>query len=550
MLDSQFPWWRSAVIYQLYVRSFVDSGGDGIGDLGGVVSKLDYLARLGVDGLWLNPCYPSPQADHGYDIADFTDVNPDYGTLEVFDHLVTAAHERGLRVLMDIVPNHCSVVHPWFLEALAAAPGSPERDRFLFRDGRGPGGDEPPNNWRSVFGGPAWTRTVTSDGRPGQWYLHLFTSAQPDFNWRNPEVAVYFDEVFRFWFDRGVDGFRIDVAHGLVKDAELRDWSGGDYNEHSWNQPETHAIYRNWRALAAGYGPGRELMFVGEVWVPHAEDLAAYLRADELNQAFYFDLLMQPWGAEDFRASVDRAMRQLITTNAPITWTLANHDVHRAVSRYGLVEADPAPPSNDPFAAKMRPRGVVDVALGERRARAAILFTLALPGSVYLYQGEELGLPEVLDIPADRRRDPIFFRTAGAEAGRDGCRVPLPWASGEPTFGFSPAGAEEPWLPQPDWFGKYAVSEQEMDAGSTLNLYRRALKARRGLPEGEFAWREEPGPSVVAFTCRDITCVTNFGASPVELPAEWGAPIITSEPLVNSTLPGDATVWLRAESGR
>ncbi|GHG43159.1 MULTISPECIES: glycoside hydrolase family 13 protein [Amycolatopsis] len=535
--------WDDAVVYQLYVRSFADSDGDGIGDLGGVIERLGHIAGLGADAIWLNPCYPSPQADHGYDIADYHGVNPDYGTLETFDRLVAEAHARGLRILMDLVPNHCSERHPWFAAALAAAPGSPERARFVFRDGRG---DEPPNNWQSVFGGPAWTRVTEPDGTPGQWYLHLFTREQPDFDWRNPEVLAYFDDVLRFWFDRGVDGFRIDVCHGLIKDAALRDWdpADGSYNAYSWNRPEVHDIFRRWHALAAGYGPDRDLLLVGEVWVPDPADLDGYLRPDELHQAFSFDLLVQPWRAGALRGAIERATARTRVHGAPAAWTLANHDVHRAVTRYGLVRPEPAPASNDAFAALMRPRGEVDAELGDRRARAALLLVLALPGSVFLYQGEELGLPEVQDLPDEARQDPVFHRTGGLEKGRDGCRVPLPWTADGPAFGF---GTGVPWLPQPDWFARYAVDVQEKDGTSTMQLYRRAIRARRELglgAPGPVEWLETGADAVLAFRRGALVCVVNTGTSVFTPPAEWGEDVLGSTGPARGAVPGDAAAWL------
>ncbi|MEV6831975.1 glycoside hydrolase family 13 protein [Amycolatopsis sp. NPDC051102] len=528
--------WDDAVVYQLYVRSFADSDGDGVGDLGGVIRRLDHIAGLGAGAIWLNPCYPSPQADHGYDIADYRGVNPEYGSLETFDHLVAEAHARGLRILMDLVPNHCSDRHPWFTAALAAGPGSPERARFVFRDGRG---DEPPNNWRSVFGGPAWTRVTEPDGTPGQWYLHLFAREQPDFDWRHSDVLAEFDDILRFWFDRGVDGFRIDVCHGLIKDAALRDWDGGGYNAHSWNQPEVHEIFRRWRALAAGYD--RDLLLVGEVWVPDPADLDDYLRPDELHQAFSFDLLLQPWDAGALRGAVERAVARTAVHGAPAAWTLANHDVHRAVTRYGIVRPEPAPVSNDAFAALMRPRGEVDVKLGERRARAALLLVLALPGSVFLYQGEELGLPEVLDLPDDAREDPVFHRSGGREKGRDGCRVPLPWSAAAPAFGFSTG---TPWLPQPEWFAGYAADVQ--DETSTLHLYRRAIRARRELglgAPGDVEWLETGEATVLAFRRGELVCVVNTGPTDFTPPAEWGAAVLQSaEPGI---VAADTAAWLR-----
>ncbi|MGW4061537.1 glycoside hydrolase family 13 protein [Amycolatopsis sp. NPDC004747] len=535
--------WDDAVVYQLYVRSFADSDGDGVGDLGGVIERLGHIAGLGADAIWLNPCYPSPQADHGYDIADYHGVNPDYGSLETFDRLVAEAHARGLRILMDLVPNHCSERHPWFTAALAAGPGSPERARFVFRDGRG---EEPPNNWQSVFGGPAWTRVTEPDGTPGQWYLHLFTREQPDFDWRNPEVLAYFDDVLRFWFDRGVDGFRIDVCHGLVKDAALRDWdpAGGSYNAYSWNRPEVHDIFRRWHALAAGYGPERDLLLVGEVWVPDPADLDAYLRPDELHQAFSFDLLVQPWEAPALRGAIERATARTQVHGAPAAWTLANHDVHRAVTRYGLVRPEPAPASNDAFAALMRPRGEVDAELGDRRARAALLLLLALPGSVFLYQGEELGLPEVQDLPDEARQDPVFHRTGGLEKGRDGCRVPLPWTADAPAFGF---GTGVPWLPQPEWFARYAVDVEEKDPFSTLHLYRRAVRARKDLRlgrPGPVAWQATGADAVLAFRRGDLVCVLNTGTTPFAAPGEWGEVVLASTE--SDAVAPDSAAWFRS----
>ncbi|OXM61271.1 glycoside hydrolase family 13 protein [Amycolatopsis vastitatis] len=531
--------WDDAVVYQLYVRSFADSDGDGVGDLGGVVERLGHIAGLGADAIWLNPCYPSPQADHGYDIADYREINPEYGSLETFDRLVAEAHARGLRILMDLVPNHCSDQHPWFTAALAAGQGSPERARFLFRDGRG---DQPPNNWQSVFGGPAWTRVTEPDGTPGQWYLHLFTREQPDFDWRHPDVLAYFDDVLRFWFDRGVDGFRIDVCHGMIKDAALRDWDGDGYNAHSWNQPEVHEIFRRWRALAAGYGPERDLLLVGEVWVPDPADLDHYLRPDELHQAFSFDLLVQPWEAAALRGAVERAVAGTAAHGAPAAWTLANHDVHRAVTRYGIVRPEPAPVSNDAFAALMRPRGEVDTALGERRARAALLLVLALPGSVFLYQGEELGLPEVLDLPDEARQDPVFHRSGGREKGRDGCRVPLPWRADAPAFGF---GAGTPWLPQPGWFAGYAADVQEADGASMLHFYRRALRTRRGRDLGEpgpVEWLGTGDDAVLAFRRGELVCVVNTGSGPFTPPAGWGEVVLGSARSEDG-VPGDSAAW-------
>jgi alpha-glucosidase len=553
---SERPWWRDAVVYQVYLRSFADSDGDGIGDLEGLRTHLDHIAGLGANGIWINPCYPSPQADHGYDVADYFDIEPAYGDLATFDRMLADAHARGLRVLMDIVPNHCSSDHAWFRAALAAPPGSRERARFIFRDGQGPDGSVPPNRWRSVFGGPAWTRVTEADGRPGQWYLHLFDPGQPDFDWRNPEVGDMFEQVLRFWFDRGVDGFRIDVAHGLVKAAELPEW---DFAPHAageagqaapmWDQPEVHDVYRRWRQIAQSYG-SRDITFVGEIWVHDADALALYLRPDELPQAFHFDLLIQPWLAPHLRASVQRGLDHVGSTGATVTWTLANHDVHRAVTRYGrdqsLVVVDP----DDPVGSTRALVSPIDVAQGSRIARAAGLVTMALPGSLYVYQGEELGLPEVLDIPDEARQDPIFVRSHGRELGRDGSRVPIPWVHDAPSFGFS-AGEDvaAPWLPQPDWFGAYAVDVERAEPDSTYNLVRRALALRGSLwsePDEPLRWLETPGrDDVLAFARGGAVCACVCAPEPFELPQEWGEVVIASARPAGRLLPGDAAAWLR-----
>jgi alpha-glucosidase len=546
-------WWRDSVIYQIYVRSFTDSDGNGIGDLAGIESRLDYLKSLGVDGIWLNPCYPSPQRDHGYDVADYFAIEPDYGSLEVFDRFLAAAHERGLRVLMDLVPNHCSSDHPWFQAALKAGPGSRERARFIFRDGRGQDGELPPNNWRSVFGGPAWTRVTESDGSPGQWYLHLFDVTQPDFDWSNPEVAEYFDKVLRFWFDRGIDGFRIDVAHGMAKEPALSDWpvhpnDPSDYNLHVFNRPEVHEIHRRWRAIADSYGPERSLTLIGEIWVPEPVDLVPYLRSDELSQAFYFDLLARHWDAKEWHDSIETALRNIGDAGATITWVLSNHDVHRTVTRLG----QPPHVHHGRLIEAARYRGPVDVELGMRRARAAILLLLALPGSVYLYQGEELGLPEWLDLPDQQRQDPMFYRSEGRQYGRDGCRVPMPWNHDRPTYGFSRAdSAADPWLPQPEWLGNHAVDVAEADHHSMLALYREALRSRRATftqpPLEGMTWDDSLSrDDVVVIRRGNSRAVVAFGDDPVELPDEWGRVVVASEALDGRTLPGTAAAWLSA----
>ncbi len=534
-------WWHDAVIYQIYLRSFRDNNGDGIGDLAGLSSQLDYLQDLGVDALWLNPCYTSPQRDHGYDIADYYSIDPAYGSVEDLSSLVAAAHARGIRVLMDMVANHCSDQHAWFQAALAAGPGSPERDRFLFRDGRGPAGELPPNNWQSVFGGAAWTRVPD-----GQWYFHAFDSSQPDFNWRNTEVLDYFDGVMRFWFDRGIDGFRIDVAHGLFKDSELPDAPDDGHNYAMWDQPEVHDVYRRWRAI--GDGHGTEKYFVGEIWVPSLESMSAYLAADELHQAFTFELLVQPWDATRMASAIQRVMNQAEVVGSPPAWTLSNHDVHRTATRYGQEQHLDAPLPTDMIAAARR-RGDTDLELGVRRARAATMLQLALPGATYLYQGEELGLPEVFDLPGDARQDPIWLRSGGEELGRDGCRVPLPWNASLPTFGFSPAASgAHPWLPQPEWFGSFAADTQESDPHSTLALFRRAIVHKRELfsSTDEIEWLETGDTNVIAFKRGDGICVVNFGDETAGLPTEWRAELVLNSEFVGdaSLIPANSAAWL------
>jgi len=543
-------WWRDAVVYQVYLRSFKDGNGDGIGDLSGLRDGLPSIADLGCDAVWLNPCYNSPQRDHGYDIADYRSIDPAYGTLHEFDEMVREAHRLGLRVIMDMVANHCSTEHAWFQEAIRSAPDSAARDRFLFHDGRGEDGNLPPNNWQSVFGGSAWTRVTETDGTAGQWYLHSFDSGQPDFNWRNPEVADEFDDILRFWFDRGVDGFRIDVAHGHVKAVGLPDWPGADdgtggHNEAMWDQPEVHDIFRGWRAIADQDPPGHYL--VGEVWVPTADRLASYLRPDEMHQAFTFDLLIQPWSAPHLRDAIDTGLR-LSPTGHP-AWTLSNHDVHRAVSRYGQDQVLSAPSSADKIAAARR-TGEVDVIRGERRARAAAALMLALPGTPYLYQGEELGLPEVFDLPAEARQDPIWIRSGGKELGRDGCRVPLPWRSGAPAFGFSGVEHISTWLPQPEWFARYARREQEEDRTSTLHTYMALIAARRELfpVESPLEWWDTGRDDVIAFSRGSAVCVTNFDASkPFSIPDAWPVltPVVCTSPSTDGVAP-DSTAWFRA----
>ena len=536
------PWWRSAAIYEVYVRSFADGNGDGIGDLAGVRARLPYLRDLGVDAIWFTPWYPSPMADGGYDVADYRDIDPMFGTLGEAEQLIEEAAGLGIRVIVDIVPNHCSDRHRWFREALTAEPGSRERDRFWFRGGRGQEGELPPNDWSSIFGGSAWTRTQDDDGTPGEWYLHLFAPEQPDLNWDNDEVRKEHEDVLRFWFDRGVAGVRIDSAALLFKDATLPDFDEDNAPApHPFtDRDELHEVYRSWRALADGYAGDRIL--IGEIWLPDPERFARYLRADEMHTAFNFDFLACPWEPGPLRACIDATLAAHAPVGATATWVLSNHDVTRHVTRYGRKD------TKFEFAAKTSAIPDVDLELGTRRARAAALLTLSLPGAVYIYQGEELGLPEVEDLPTGALQDPMFFRSNGRDPGRDGCRVPLPWDGDGPPFGFSPVGATtEPWLPQPPSWGELAAERQAGLEGSMLSLYRQALRIRRAEPElhdGSLRWQNAP-PGVLAFARGDgFLCILNLSDSAVQLPGH-AALLLASDPLEDGRLPSDTGAWLR-----
>jgi alpha-glucosidase len=530
-------WWRQGCVYQIYPRSFADSNGDGIGDLPGVTSRIGYLADLGVDAIWLSPFYPSALADGGYDVDDYRDVAPELGTLADFDALVAAAHAVGIRVIVDIVPNHTSDRHPWFIEALASSPGSAARNRYIFRDGTGPDGSLPPSDWQSHFGGPAWTRLPD-----GQWYCHLFARQQPDLNWDNPEVRADFLTTLRFWADRGVDGYRVDVAHALAKDLSeplrskptLYDSLGTDGNDPLFDRDEVHEIYAEWREGFNSYDPPRTA--VAEAFA-RPERRALYARPTGLGQAFNFDLLKAAFDAAQFRNVITFCLAQAARVGSSSTWVLSNHDVVRHTSRYAL------PPDVDlddwlmSDGALPRP----DEITGLRRARAATLLMLALPGSSYLYQGEELGLHEVSDLPASALQDPIWQRTLNTKKGRDGCRVPLPWTGEGDSYGF---GSGPSWLPQPAGFSAYAVTAQAGQPESTLELYREALRMRRQLQGAEeLEWVSTDHPDVLhVVRPGGWHCVTNFGTEPVPLPE--GVVRVSSVPLTDGRLPGECTVWL------
>jgi alpha-glucosidase len=534
-------WWRDAVIYQVYVRSFADANGDGIGDLAGVRARLPYLRDLGVDAMWFTPWYASPMADGGYDVADYRAIDPAFGTLAEAEALIAEALELGIRTIIDVVPNHVSDQHPWFQAALAAAPGSAARARFWFHPGRGANGDEMPTAWPSNFSGPTWTRTTNPDGTPGEWYLHLFSAYQPDLNWNHPDVRREHEEILRFWFDRGVAGVRIDSAALLIKDPALPELpanpSPGDHP--TVDRDELHDIYRSWRAIADSY-PGRRIL-VGEIWLADMERFARYLRPDELHTAFNFDFLSRPWQAAALRASIDSTIEAHAPVGAASTWVLSNHDVTRPVTRLGREDSS--------FAFATKRRGTpTDLDLGRRRARAAALLSAALPGSLYIYQGDELGIDEVDDLPLDRLQDPMFFRSGGADPGRDGCRVPLPWSGKKQPFGFSPDQAlGEPWLPQPARWADLTVEAQRDQPGSMLTLYRTALRIRRsepGLGDGPMTWLPSDA-DVLAFRRGDrFANVTNLSAGEVALPAHAEV-LVASADIVGGALPPDATAWLR-----
>jgi alpha-glucosidase len=559
-------WWRSAVIYQIYPRSFADSTGDGIGDLAGITSRLDALADLGVDAIWLSPFFTSPQKDAGYDVADYCDVDPRFGTLADFDRMLSRAHDLALRVIVDIVPNHTSDQHEWFQAALASAEGSPERARYLFRDGKGEFGELSPNNWESVFGGPAWTRITNPDGTAGQWYLHLFDTSQPDLDWENPRVREQFRNILRFWLDRGVDGFRVDVAHGMIKAAGLPNYTPhadgpsvgmggvvgageGDGNVDTstapfWAQDGVHEIYRDWRVVLDHYEGDRVLC--AEAWVEPLTKLARWVRPDEMHQAFNFSYLETPWAAPALRAVIDNSLDAFSGVGAPSTWVLSNHDVVRHASRLALTFDNPQGAGIGPDSP-----GRPNQALGLRRARAATAVMVALPGSAYLYQGEELGLPEAIDLPAAARQDPTWFRTNGERYGRDGCRVPLPWKEQGATYGFNNTAAS--WLPQPRDWSTFSREAQRGVTGSTLELYTDALRIRSALSLGfgSIEWIGGFPETVLAFRNGSLAVIANIGSTQFALPSEFTAHYrIALRSGVSSVaaVSADTTVWLERVS--
>lgn len=546
------PWWRDAVTYQIYIRSFADGNGDGIGDIAGIQSRLPHLQKLGVDAIWITPWYPSPQHDHGYDVSNYLDIEPQYGTLADAEKLIKATHEHGMKLIIDIVPNHSSDQHEWFKAALKAAPGSPERARYIFRDGKGESGELPPNNWEAVFGGCAWERVIEADGKPGQWYLHLFAVEQPDFDWNHPEVHSHFEEVLKFWLDRGVDGFRIDVAHGMVKFPGLPDLPETQKNVEMlaaherpfWDQDGVHEIYQNWRKILDSY-PG-DRMAVAEAWVSPASRIARYVRADELQNSFNFEMLTTLWKADEIKVKINNSIAALAEVGAPPSWVFNNHDVVRSIDRLDLGLTNGGDSTFD----RQGDPEKFNIARGTLRAKSATLMTLALPGGTYLYQGEELGLPEVRDIPEDRLTDPRWKMSGFKDRGRDGCRVPIPWNT-EPAgaFGFSANEVielDQTWLPMSPWMGNFSAESQDGVAGSTLTMYQEALAIRKneiGLGDGPMDWIDT-GSDLVAFSRPgNFACYINFGAE-IEIPT--GAEVLlASGPLNGNRLPTDTAAWLR-----
>lgn len=530
-------WWRSGVIYQIYPRSFADHNGDGMGDLNGITSRLPALKELGVDAVWLSPFYTSPQKDAGYDVSDYRAVDPLFGDLADFDQLLEKAHSLGLRAMIDLVPNHSSDQHAWFQSALKSDPGSKERFYYHFKDGKGAGGELPPNNWVSMFGGPAWTRV-----EDGQWYCHLFDSSQPDLNWENPEVRNEFEEILRFWLDRGVDGFRVDQPHAMAKAPGLPDhpyvaeagagFLEGRESPPMWFQESVHEIFRSWRRILKSY-PGDRAM-CGEAYVLPLSFMAKWVRPDEFHQTFNFRFLDAGWDQQKLVSAINESFEAFDEVGAPSTWVLNNHDVIRHASRFGG-DYGRATASDGIGPDQQQP----NAALGIRIARAATLFMLGLPGASYLYQGEELGLPEHTTLEPEYRQDPTFFRTNGERVGRDGCRVPLPWEANSPSLGFGPN--QNSWLPQPDSYQQLARASQEQDQASTLNFYKKALRLRKelALGEGSFDWVQND--ELLSYQNGQLLIVHNFGQD-CTLPA--GRLLLSSDPYQADLLRSNQTLWL------
>ena len=543
----QPKWWQTAVIYQIYPRSFADGDGDGIGDLRGVESRLESLQVLGIDAIWFSPFFKSPQKDAGYDVSDYKSIDPLFGTNEDFDKLLAKAKSLGIRIIVDLVPNHSSDQHELFQKALKAVPGSPERDMYMFRDGKGENGELPPNNWESVFGGQAWSRITEADGSLGQWYLHIFDSSQPDFNWENPKVHEFFEGVLRFWLDKGVDGFRIDVAHGLVKAPGLPNITAAQSQtlEHDpnnphpfWGQEGVHDIIRSWRKILDEYD---DRAMCAEAWVLPLSRMAKWVRPDEYHQTFNFGYLETPWAKQPLVKVISDSLEAFGSVGAPSTWVLSNHDVIRHVSRFGV---ETPPPQGSGIGPGMEQP---DEELGQRKGRAATAFMLGIPGGAYLYQGEELGLPEHTTLEGKYRQDPTFSRTNGERVGRDGCRVPLPWeADGGLSFGFN--STSKSWLPAPATYKKYARDVQEGVAGSTLELYKKLIAERKklALGSGEFRWAPEySSANSLAYVNNGVVVLSNFGPDLITIPA--GEVIVSTQSSLTAggQLEANQSAWIK-----
>ena len=545
-LSNDKNWWRQAAIYQIYPRSFADNDGNGIGDLKGVTAKVDYLASLSLDAVWLSPFYPSALADGGYDVDDYRNVDPKLGTLADFDEMLAALHGAGIRVFVDIVPNHSSNLHQWFKDAIAAEPGSGERARYIFRDGRGASGEIPPTDWPSHFAPSAWTHESTWGGKHNEWYMHWFAPEQPDWNWDNPEIEADFLTTLKFWADRGVDGFRVDVAHALKKDLSepLRMRATMEYEAPQtldgtgilMDRNEVFEVYRSWRKLFNTYDPPRVAVAEANV---HPSRMPLYASEETLGQSFDFRFIDAAFSARTYKDCVSQSLELAKKNNSSTTWTLGNHDQMRYATKLGL---HPIVDRNEWLLSNGQSHPV-DFEIGTRCSVAGNLFILALPGCTYIYQGDELGIHEVADIPVDQIQDPVYLRNHKQAKGRDGARVPLPWTQGGTNFGF---GAGTPHLPQPQWFGDFSVEAESGVAGSPLEIFRKALKLRRELQcAEEITWHQTSSEDVLHFSRPNgWNCITNFKAHKYSIPA--GEVILASTPIVDGKISAGTTVWFKA----
>lgn len=525
---SPYIWWKHGVIYQIYPRSFKDGSGDGVGDLQGIIEKLDYLVELGIDALWISPIYPSPMADFGYDVSDYCDIHPLFGDLTTFDRLLNAAHERGLKVILDFVPNHTSDQHPWFLESRFSRD-SAKRDWYIWRDAKPDG--SLPNNWEGMFGGNTWEWDETTQ----QYYLHLFLPQQPDLNWRNPEVVTAMHNVLRFWLDRRIDGFRMDVVTFLMKHMELLDnpmrpaekTIFGDTPDavliqehlHDINQPEVHEHLRQFRNLVDSYAGSH--VIIGETWFMNPAELAAYYGAaqDELHIPFNFQLMKQPWNARQMRETVENYYAALPEGAWP-NFVLGSHDEHRVASRYG-----------------------------RENARAAALLLLTLWGTPTWYYGDELGMEDV-EIPQHRIQDPYELRVPGKGHGRDPERTPMQWEA-SPNAGFAPEGVET-WLPLAANFREVNVAVQDDNLTSMLNFVRSLLALRREMPvlhqQSDFRFLDGLPEEILAYTRtlngERVLVVLNYGTESFQL--DLSTLDASGEVLLNTRMDRNEVVELAA----